>query len=89
MPIIAKKVLGINISTDHTIKEIVLQTLSNNSCFDKQSLAEEYNIDYSKLESTLTQLTQFGLITCSEKKCCIDNEYLEKLSSNLKKMRCR
>jgi len=86
MPIIAQHTFGIKISNDHTIEQIVLGTLSNNSCFDKRQLAEQYNIGYPELEETITQLTQFGLITCSDKKCCIDNDYLTSLSTKLKMM---
>jgi len=87
MPIIAQHFFGINISPEHTIEQIVLGTLSNNSCFDKKELAEQYNINRSELEDTLSQLAGSGLITCSEDKCCVDGECLGSLSEKLKKMR--
>ena len=86
MPIIAQYRFGINISDDHTIEQIVFDTLSKNSCFDKKRLADQYNIGYPDLEDTLSNLTQFGMITCSDTKCCIDKNKLNDLYNRLKKL---
>jgi len=86
MPILAKHFFGINIADNHTIEQIVLDTLINNSCFNKNELAEQFNIKHPKLEQTLTHLASFGLITCSKERCCIDENYLSSLSEKLKKM---
>uniref|UniRef100_A0A6M3Y5C5 TFIIEalpha/SarR/Rpc3 HTH domain-containing protein n=1 Tax=viral metagenome TaxID=1070528 RepID=A0A6M3Y5C5_9ZZZZ len=86
MPIIAQYTFGINITPEHIIERIVFETLSSNSCFDKKQLAEDYDIGYPELEDTLLNLTKFGLIKCSDEKCCIDSTYMNDLSAKLKKL---